>query len=109
MTYVIATEYSKHPSARYEDEGTFGGEQLRIIIAPLLRAAIQNKEKFQLVLDGTSGYGTSFLEEVFGGLIRGEHIAYDDIKSYLVIISAEEPELIDEINQYLDDAHAKES
>ena len=52
--------------------------------------------------------GTSFLEEVFGGLIREEHIAYEDLRKYLDFISNEEPDLIDEIWGYIEDAHQNE-
>lgn len=108
ITFNLAADYSKNPSARFEDEGINGGEQLRKIIVPQLKEAIAQRDKFQIILDGTSGLGTSFLEEVFGGLIREEHISYQELKDYLVVISEEEPELIDEINQYIEDAHANE-
>ena len=45
------------------------------------------------------------MEEVFGGLIREEHFGYDDLKTCLSIKSDEEPELIEEIWEYINDAN----
>lgn len=104
MNYVIATQFSRTPSARVESEGKFPGEQLREIITPMLKECIQNNEEFWIDLDGTAGYGTSFLEEVFGGLIRVEHIAYKDLRECLKIKSDEEEELIEECWSYIEDA-----
>ena len=56
-------------------------------------------------LDGVAGYGTSFLEESFGGLIRENKVPLDVIKRTIKLISHEEPSLLDEINEYLEDAH----
>ena len=53
----------------------------------------------RVVLDGTAGLGTSFLEEAFGGLIRIDNISYDDIQSTLEYISEEDEDYIEEINQ----------
>ena len=61
-------------------------------------------EIFLIDLDGTAGYGTSFLEEVFGGLVRIEHLSYEDLKKHLKIKSDEEEELIEECWSYIEDA-----
>ena len=105
MIYIIADQFSRTPSARVESEGKFPGEQLREIITPLLKECISRKEKFCIDLDGTAGYGTSFLEEVFGGLVRIENIAYSDLKECLLIKSDEEEELVDECWSYIEDAN----
>lgn len=104
MIFVIASQFSRTPSARVESEGKYPGEQLREIITPLLKECIHKKEEFCIDLDGTAGYGTSFLEEVFGGLIRNEKIDYSDLKSWLKIKSDEEEELIEECWSYIEDA-----
>lgn len=105
MIYIIADQFSRTPSARVESEGKFPGEQLREIITPLLKECISKNEEFCIDLDGTAGYGTSFLEEVFGGLVRIENIAYSDLKAWLKIKSDEEEELIDECWSYIEDAN----
>ena len=79
------------------------------MIGPLLKECISQNEQLIVDLDGTAGYGTSFLEEVFGGLIREEKFKYQDLKNYLDFISEEEPDLIDEIWQDIEDAHENET
>ena len=105
MNYSIALQFSRTPSARIESEGKYPGAQLREKITPLIKECISRKEEFLIDLDGTAGYGTSFLEEVFGGLVRIEKIDYNDLKKYLSIKSDEEEELIDECWSYIDDAN----
>ena len=105
MEYNVARQFSRTPSARVFEEGKFPGAELRQIIAPLIKECIDKKESFIINLDGASGYGTSFLEEVFGGLIRNEEINYQDLKSVLHFITKEEPELEAEIWEYIDDAN----
>ena len=60
---------------------------------------------FEVNLDGTAGYGTSFLEESFGGLIRIHGLSYEKITSLMTLISVEEDYLIDDVNEYLKDAY----
>ena len=71
---------------------------------PKLKACIESDNKLVINLDGTQGYGTSFLEEAFGGLIRVNHLSYDDIKEHTELISEEEPYFLEDIEQYLLDA-----
>ena len=78
ITISIAKDFSRIPGARYPKE---------------------------VILDGTAGLGTSFLEEAFGGLIRHDHISYEDICRTLVLVSAEDDDYIDEINEYLSAAN----
>lgn len=59
-------------------------------------------------LDGTAGLGTSFLEESFGGLIRRDHINYNILKQTLIIISDEDPDYKEEVDNYIEDAYEKE-
>lgn len=106
----LARDYSKTPSLRYEKEGDYSGELFRkTILANAMKESIAKKEVLEVNLDGTAGYGTSFLEESFGGLIREDNIEYTDIKKYLTIISEEEDYLIDDINNYLADANNEKS
>jgi len=95
--FYVAKEFTTTPSARKVSEGKFSGFELREILTPLICEAIRNRQHFTVNLDGTAGYGTSFLEEVFGGLVRDEHFSKNDLKKYLIIISEEDPDLIDEI------------
>lgn len=102
----ISKDFSPTPGPRYIDEGSHSGEEFRIeILYPKVKQAIENNMGITIVLDGTDGYGTSFLEEAFGGLIRTNKLNYDDIKKRVSLISNEEDYLIDDINEYLSDAY----
>ncbi len=105
----IANDFSDIPGARYPEEGDYSGQEFRKqILAPKLKLAISENATLIVDLDGTAGYGTSFLEEAFGGLIRVDKIPYNDITRTLDYISDEDPSYIDEIKKYLKDAHEKE-
>jgi hypothetical protein len=53
-------------------------------------------------LDGTRGYGSSFLEEGFGGLVRMG--VPKELLKRIKLISEEEPELVEEIQDYIEEA-----
>lgn len=70
-TYHIAKDFSETPGGRFRKHGPYSGEEFRDdVLCGLLQKAIDSDEKLAVVLDGTAGYGSSFLEEAFGGLIR---------------------------------------
>lgn len=101
----IAKDYSRCPGARYESEGDYSGEKFReLLLAPSLRDAISKGVKLEVVLDGSAGYSTSFIEESFGGLIRNDHFSLKEITDNIIIISYEDPSYIDDINTYLQHA-----
>lgn len=105
----IARDFSISPGPRYIHEGKNSGELFRKeILLEKVNQAISEKKKLIVTLDGTDGYGTSFLEEAFGGLIRNDNISYKDIISILDIISEEEDYLKEDVFQYLKDAHEEE-
>lgn len=110
MKIKIATDFSKTPGARYESEGDYPGIDFREnILYPKLLEAIKKKEKLVIDLDGTAGLGTSFLEESFGGLIRVNKLEFSIINEFIEFISIEDEDYIDEINEYLKEAHEKEN
>lgn len=103
MTICIATDYSKTPGGRFKTEGAFSGEDFRErVLVPAYKQAKEKDEILEVNLDGGYGYGSSFLEEAFGGLVR--QILSSDVIKRIVIISNEEPRLIDDIKEYMEDA-----
>lgn len=106
MIYSIAQNYTLTPGPRYIDEGLNSGEHFRQkVLTNLVKQAIQTGEKLTIDLDGTEGYGPSFLEESFGGLIRVEGIDYKSIMNILIIKSEDEPKYKKRIlDQYLPEA-----
>lgn len=102
----ILKDFSPTPGPRYIHEGKFSGELFRKdILFPKVSEAVEKNIPFEVNLDGTAGYGTSFLEESFGGLIRIHNISYEKILSLMTLISEEEDYLIDDVKEYLNDAY----
>ena len=54
-------------------------------------------------MDGPEGYGSSFLEEAFGGLVRKTGITWDEFNK-IITIQTNDVFLIDEIKSYMIDA-----
>ena len=66
-TIRIAEEFSEFPGGRYPEDGDGNGTDFREkYLVPAIRAG----EPVDVILDGTRGYPSSFLEEAFGGLVR---------------------------------------
>jgi len=102
---IFVKDFSIVPGSRELDEGkkANSGEEFRnIFLEPEFKKILNNDSKLIVNLDGTIGYGTSWLEEVFGGLAR--LYGSDLVKNKLLFISEEEPYLIDDINEYIKDA-----
>jgi hypothetical protein len=102
-TISIADQFSVTPGPRYKIEGPFSAELLHEqILSTIIPELIKANGSLTIILDGTFGYGTSFLEEVFGGAVR--RYEGDFVTSKITIISEEEPYLIDDISGYIKDA-----
>ncbi len=102
MQLNIANDYTKCPGGRNISDGENSGEDFREkILVPKYLEAVEKNEKLIVNLDGGYGYGSSFLEEAFGGLVR--KLGTIDV-SRLQIISNEEPMLVDDVKKYMEDA-----
>jgi len=86
MKISIAKDFSEVPAGRFVADGEFSGERFRNeFLRPALVAAAPG-EKLEIDIDGTAGYGSSFLEEVFGGLVRSGFSA-EDLHRRVTIVS----------------------
>ena len=85
MKIDIATEFSSYPAGRYHpQDGEYTGDRFRDeYLAPRLKQAISEKEKLVILLDGVRTFGSSFLEEAFGGLVRKNIFTRKDLKEHL--------------------------
>lgn len=63
----IARDFSTKPVGRFRKDGPHTGEAFR---EDFLIPALERDQNVVVVLDGTEGYPSSFLEEAFGGLVR---------------------------------------
>jgi hypothetical protein len=98
-TINVAHQFSRYPAGRFVQDGPYSGELFRRkFLEPALKAA----EKIVVEMDGARGYGSSFLEEAFGGLVR-LGFAKDTIKQKLEI-RATNSSLKVEILDYIDRA-----
>jgi len=99
----IAHKFSKFPAGRYLSDGSTSGQAFR---ESILVPALSKEGDVQVDLDGTEGYGSSFLEEAFGGLIRVHGFKLEDLDRRLSFKSEEDPSLLIEIQDYLTRAAA---
>lgn len=102
---IYVREFSIVPGTRKRDEGknAHSGEEFRQdFLLPKFSEALKKNVKLIVDLDGTIGFGTSWLEEVFGGLVRETNL--EDVQKTLEFISEEEPYLIDDIKHYIQNA-----
>lgn len=79
----IATQFSRTPAGRYKSDGPKSGELFR---ESMLVPSLSNNDEVVVSLDDTIGFGSSFLEEAFGGLVRAGFSA-DVLKKKLIITS----------------------
>src|SRR5690348_11610503 len=87
-TISIAKDFSINPAGRFPQDGPFNGQKFR---DEFLTPALANNDVVNVVLDGVSGFGSSFLEEAFGGLIRKGYFDHEALKKKL-FIKFEDPE-----------------
>lgn len=100
----IAIEFSDTPDARLKENGKSSAEQFREqILEKKFLTARDNKTSLVINLDGAAGYGTSFLEESFGGLAR--KYSTNEVLKTLQFISNDEPYLIEDIVRYIEEAN----
>lgn len=97
----IAKDFTKTPGARYISEGPFSGELFRKQCLEKLFEDSSSEEKIKVILDGTAGYATSFLEESFGGLAR--LYGAERVLSRLLLVSEEDKALLEEVDSYIRD------
>ena len=98
-TIVVSTDFSRYPRGRYSADGPNSGERFR---TEFLGPALAGSGKVIVVLDDVRGYGSSFLEEAFGGLVR-EGLNAEELLSKLELVSKKDNSLIVEIQQYVKD------
>jgi STAS-like domain of unknown function (DUF4325) len=104
-TVSVARDFTRFPSGRYKANGGTSGEAFR---EQFLEPPLQRGESVVVDLDGTVGYGSSFLEEAFGGLVRRLRLPPDKIRSRLTLKS-DDPDLIAEVQTYIAQAGEREA
>jgi hypothetical protein len=99
----IAKDFSETPLGRVAADGDFNGTRFR---EEILRPALEASDSVEVDIGGVEGYGSSFLEEAFGGVVRNGY--FDARQLHLKLrISSAEPRLdtyIKLIWKYIDEA-----
>jgi hypothetical protein len=103
ITISIAKDFSEYPAGRYRDDGEYNGTTFREkSLVPVLR----DDKQVEVIFDGVAGFGSSFLEEAFGGLIRDAGMTKEFLDTHLLLTTTE-PELEDFVKlaqRYIDEA-----
>tara|TARA_B100001059_G_C17778291_1_gene552560 strand:- start:730 stop:1065 length:336 start_codon:yes stop_codon:yes gene_type:complete len=102
MKIDIAKDFSPKPFGRDEQDRTkFHGKRFREeVLSPLFEEAAH--EDIEVYLDNVErGYGSSFFEEAFAGLLR-HGVSYDAVKQRLKIKTSND-DYYDEIWEYIED------
>jgi hypothetical protein len=84
---AVARDFTRYPGPRYRNSGPYSGEQFRDeVLVPKLREAISVAGRVIVDLDDVAGYGSSFLEETFGGLVR-LGFSKEELDEHLIIVA----------------------
>lgn len=98
ITVDIAKEFTNKPGARdYEDGKNSGLEFFEKILRPKYIEAQNQDARLKVILDGTEGYASSFLNESFS--LLGNEFGPDNVWGRLIVISNEIPKYIEKVKK----------
>lgn len=95
---IRVASFSREPIGRYVTDGEQSGEAFR---ERVLIPALGDSDIVIVDLDGTEGYGSSFLEEAFAGTMRRLHLSAEEFRRRVQVVGEEDPSLLDEIAGYI--------
>lgn len=101
MHIDIGKQFSRLPAGRTPDDGQYNGQTFR---ERFLKKPLAEGKQVVISLDNAISYGSSFLEEAFGGLVRVYMINIDRARE-LLRFETQDPFLEDEIWTYVRDAN----
>lgn len=99
-TIDVAAEFSANPAGRFKADGPYSGERFR---DEHLLPALRSGEEVTVLLDGTRGYGSSFLDEAFAGLVREHGFSPEQLGRQLKLVTKRDT-LAREIKLYIAEA-----
>lgn len=102
ISISVAKDFSRFPGGRYSSMSKHSGEEFREKL--LLPAIAQDKGPVRVDLDGVRGYGSSFLEEVFGGVVRAKQWNTREEVARNLTIQTSSDSLRSETEQYIVEA-----
>ena len=94
----IAKDFATDVGARLYSDGPFSGQEFfEKLLKPKYQEAIKSKVKLKIILDGTEGFASSFLNEAFIRL--GSEFGPDEVWNNLVLVSNEIPKYIKKVKE----------
>ena len=81
-TIDIGKDFSDAPLGRFKTDGAFSGQRFR---EEHLVPALRDSSAVHVRIDHVEGFGSSFLEEAFGGWVRVEKFPKEELRHKLVI------------------------
>jgi len=98
MKLIYLKDFSSFPAGRKISDGPFSAEAFR---TQILVPALREKGMVCVCLDDTMGIASSFLEELFGGLVAIEGFSARELQFKLRIMSEEDETLALESWSYI--------
>ncbi|WP_150127625.1 STAS-like domain-containing protein [Janthinobacterium psychrotolerans] len=84
----VASQFSEFPAGRVPEDGPNSGERFREeFLVPLLEGS---RDAIEINLDDTLGYGSSFLDEAFAGLLRNNRKTEKELKERFIFVDSRE-------------------
>jgi len=100
----IAKQFSEFPVGRTPADTNVSGQAFR---EKFLVQRLHNGEKLLIDLDDVEGFGSSFLDEAFAGLIRNDGFTLAQLEMLIEFKADEDPSLVEEIRGYMADEEKK--
>lgn len=98
-------DYTTTPGGRTVATGGDPADVWRdTVVHPALATARRKGETLTIDLDGTAGVPLSFLDEVFGGLVRKYGVTYATFLVRVTLVSDEQPYLISDVHEMIREA-----
>lgn len=94
---IRVIDWTRTPGPRYGGWGEYSGEQYRKdVVAPAFRECLSRNKTLTVDLEGPRGYGPSWLDEAFAGLINKEGFNKKDVLRLLELESPTRPWFIED-------------
>ena len=96
----IARDFSATPGGRFFEDGPFSGQRFR---EELLLPALISENQVEVDFSGAEGFGSSFLEEAFGGVVRSKKISSEALLKKLILLP-KSSSYVSECKSYIENA-----
>ncbi len=100
VEFDIGNDFNPFPGGRFIKDGPASGEEFR---DQYLSRLFAENDKVIISLDNAMGYGSSFLEEAFGGLVRNRIVGKQELLKKLEL-KTEQDSIRKSIINYIEEA-----